>query len=288
MKKKILALAAVCAVLAAAGCTNNGQAGGTTAAATTTTAATTTEAATEAPETTTTTEAETTTAAETEAPAADNAVMSYSEFIAADIDSPVTIETFIQAKQSWWENEGVGNASFYAVTPGDGGYFLYNMPCTKEEYDLLTPGTNVRVSGYKAEWSGEIEIIDSTFEILEGMAFTANAQDVTDLLGNEEALIQHQNDFVSFKGMTVEAYGEDGAVFNYKYDNSGTEGDDLYFKVSKDGNSYTFTVESYLCGPDTDVYQAVKSLNVGDVIDLEGFLYWYNGANPHITKITKA
>ena len=36
---------------------------------------------------------------------------------------------------------------------------------------------------------------------------------------------------------------------------------------------------------DTDVYKAVKNLKVGDTIDLEGFLYWYNGVNPHITSV---
>ena len=30
------------------------------------------------------------------------------------------------------------------------------------------------------------------------------------------------------------------------------------------------------------------SLGVGDVIDLEGFLYWYEGANPHITSVAAA
>ena len=30
------------------------------------------------------------------------------------------------------------------------------------------------------------------------------------------------------------------------------------------------------------------SLNVGDVIDLEGYLYWYNGANPHIISVAAA
>ncbi|MBQ3841656.1 MAG: hypothetical protein II820_03070, partial [Ruminiclostridium sp.] len=63
---------------------------------------------------------------------------------------------------------------------------------------------------------------------------------------------------------------------------------DLYFKVTKDDQEFTFTVESYLCGPGTDVYEAVKALNVGDVVDLEGFLYWYNGANPHITSVSAA
>ena len=47
-------------------------------------------------------------------------------------------------------------------------------------------------------------------------------------------------------------------------------------------------MEFYLCGQDTDVYKAVEALQVGDVIDLEGFLYWYEGANPHIISVTPA
>ena len=65
-------------------------------------------------------------------------------------------------------------------------------------------------------------------------------------------------------------------------------GDDLYFDVTLDGKTYTFTVESYLCGKDSEVYKAVKALKVGDKIDMEGFLYWYNGANPHITSVKAA
>ena len=58
--------------------------------------------------------------------------------------------------------------------------------------------------------------------------------------------------------------------------------------MSKDGETYEFCVEFYLCGQDTDVYKAVEALNVGDVIDLEGFLYWYNGANLQATVLTLA
>ena len=105
--------------------------------------------------------------------------------------------------------------------------------------------------------------------------------DVTELLGTD-ALIEKQNQKVAFKGMTVEAKG-DGAAFLYNWDGSGEEGSDLYFNVSVNGQTYTFTVESYLCGPGTEVYEAVKALNVGDVVDMQGFLYWYEGANPHIT-----
>ena len=52
--------------------------------------------------------------------------------------------------------------------------------------------------------------------------------------------------------------------------------------------TYNFCLEFYLTGSDTDVYKAAQELKVGDVIDIEGFLYWYNEPNTHITAITKA
>lgn len=214
-------------------------------------------------------------------------VMTHAEFDAAAVDSPVTVETYIQARQGWWEKDGVGVATFYTQAD-DGAYFLYNMPCSKEDYDsMLVEGAKIRVSGYKAEWSGEVEIIDATWEVLDGDTKTYEALDVTSLLGTDE-LIAHQNEKVSFKGMTVAASNDEGAPFLYNWDGSGSEGDDLYFNVTLNDTTYTFVVESYLCGPGTDVYEAVKGLNVGDVVDMEGFLYWYNGANPHITSVVKA
>lgn len=205
-------------------------------------------------------------------------VMTYAEYMAADVDTQVVIEAYVQAKQSWWEDQ----ATVYAQDK-DGAYFLYNMACSQEDYDKLVQGTKIKVTGYKSEWSGEIEIIDATFEIEDG-SYIAKALDVTDLLGTDD-LIKHQNEFVAFNGMTVEDSG-DGAAYLYKWDGSGSDGDDLYFKVSLNGQTYSFTVESYLCDNTTDVYAAVKNLKVGDVIDMEGFLYWYEGVNPHITSVT--
>ena len=132
--------------------------------------------------------------------------------------------------------------------------------------------------------------MDATFEFVEGGdTYIAPVKDVTSMLGTDE-LIKHQNEFVAFKGMTVEVAGQDAdgndVAFLYNWDGSGQDGDDLYFNVSKDGNTYSFTVESYLCDGSTDVYKAVKNLKVGDVVDLEGFLYWYEGVNPHITGVT--
>ena len=47
-------------------------------------------------------------------------------------------------------------------------------------------------------------------------------------------------------------------------------------------------MESYLCDASSDVYKAVQGLTIGAAVNLEGFLYWYEGANPHITKVSKA
>lgn len=211
-------------------------------------------------------------------------VMTYEEYAAAAMDTEVTIETFVQAKQSWWEDK----ATLYTQDK-DGAYFCYDIACSQEDYDKLEKGTKIKVTGFKTEWEGEVEIVDGTFEILEGK-YEAPIADATAWLGTDD-LIKHQNEFVSFKGMTVEpslnADGEE-AAFLYNWDGSGAEGtdSDLYFNASLNGVTYNFVVEYYLTNETTDVYKAVQGLNIGDTIDMEGFLYWYAGANPHITSVT--
>ena len=219
-----------------------------------------TEAATEAP-----TEAEVETEPEV-------TVMSYADYAAAELDSEVVIETYVQGNQSWWDNK----ITVYCQSP-DGAYFLYELACSEEDAAKMVPGTKIRVTGYKGEWAGEVEVMDGTFEFVEGGdTFVAEALDVTDLLASEE-LIAHQNELVAFKGMTVKA-------IEYK---NGEPGDDIYVTLEKDGAEYSFCVEVYLTGPDTAVYTTVGELVEGDVVDVEGFLYWYEGMNPHITSITK-
>ena len=282
MKKTLATVLVSAMVIGLAGC---GASSDNTAAESTTEAAT--EAATEAVTEASTEEAAEEAATEAAADEKSEGVMTYAEYTAADVDTEVTIETYIQAKQGWWENEGVGVATFYTQDQ-DGGYFLYNMPCSEEEYnDKLTVGTKIKVTGYKSEWSGEVEITDATFEVEEG-EYTAEPVDVTDLLGSD-GLTDYMNQYVAVNDLTVAASTDaDGneVAYLYNYDGSGSQGDDLYFNVTAGDETYTFTVESYLCGSDTDVYKAVEGLNVGDTIDIEGFLYWYNGAQPHVTSVT--
>ena len=219
-------------------------------------------------------------AEEPEAPAEEPALepMSYADYAAAAVDDPVCVICYAQAHQNWWD----GKVTVYAADE-DGAYFLYNMACTEEDAAKLVDGAKIKVTGYKGEWAKEIEIVDATFEFVDGDPYVAEPVDVTEQLGTD-ALVDYQNRLVSLKGLTVEPYDENGAAFQYKDPDGKT--DDLYFKVSKDGETFEFCVEFYLCGNDTPVYQAVEALEVGQVVDLEGFLYWYEGANLHTTSLT--
>ena len=268
MKKLVSTALALCLLGSLTAC-----AGGSTSSEATSSEAVSSEAA--------SSEAASSEASEEASPEAAAAVMSYDEYMAAAVDDAVTIQAYVQAKQSYYAEQGT--ATVY-LQDQDGGYFAYDMACTQDEYDAMTEGTKIQVSGYKAEWSGEIEIMDGKLdEILTGDTYVAEPVDMTELLGTDE-LAAHQNEKVKFTGLTVEPSTE--VAFLYNYDGSGTDGDDLYFNVGYNGETYSFVIESYLCDNTTDVYNAVKNLEVGQTIDCEGFLYWYEGANPHITNIT--
>lgn len=200
-------------------------------------------------------------------------VMTYEEYAAAEMGAEVIIEAYVQAHQSWWSNK----VTVYAQDP-DGAYFIYELACSEEDAAKLTPGTKIRVSGVKAEWAGEVEITEATFEFVESEPWIATAFDATALLGTDD-LIKHQNEFVCFKGLTI-------VSVSYKNDEPGS--DDIYVTVSYNDKNYEFCVEYYLTNADTEVYKAFAELSAGDVVDIEGFLYWYNGVNTHITSVKKA
>ena len=206
--------------------------------------------------------------------AEDVKVMTYEEYAAAELDAEVVIECYVQAHQSWWDNK----VTVYAADE-NGAYFLYEMVCSEEDAAKLVPGTKIRVTGYKTEWSGEVEVASGcTFEFVEAEPFIAEAKDLTEVLANAEELIKYQNQLAIFKGLAIEK-------IEYK---NGEPGDDIYVTVKQGENTFDFCVERYLTGPDTEVYAAFADLKAGDVVDITGFVYWYNGVNTHITAVAKA
>ena len=256
MKKYIAMLLALVLALGLIACGNT-DAPTTTPAATT---AGTTAAATE--DTTAGTEAE------VEFPP----VMTYAEYVAAEKDAPVTVQCYVQATQGWWDNSIV----IYAQDK-DGAYFSYGTACSEEDSKKLVPGTKIQIQGFKAEWDGEVEIVDGTFTFVEGGdTFLAEPLDITELLTNDE-LVEHMNKRISVKGAEIKK-------ISYKNEKPG---DDIYITTAVGETTLELCVEVYLTGTESDVYKTVAELKEGDKVDIEGFLYWYNGANPHVTKITK-
>ena len=198
----------------------------------------------------------------------------YADFVAANVDDELELLVSVQAHESWWD----GKCTIYAQDD-DGGYLLYEAQCDEDTANALVEGTLIKVTGYKAEWSGELEIADGQIEIISGSqeGTVYEAEDLTTLIGNDDELAKHMNEKAQFNNLTVVNY-------TYNWDGSGTrDNSDIYLNVTDiNGTEITFIVRRYLTGPDSDLFKAVEALTEGDVIDLTTFLYWYEGPQARI------
>ena len=89
-----------------------------------------------------------TTETETDPAAKSEGVMTYQEYMDAELESEVDIEAYVQAKQSWWEDK----ATIYAADP-DGAYFIYNANVSEDLYKELNDGV-VRRNGNRGRRRG--------------------------------------------------------------------------------------------------------------------------------------
>ena len=214
--------------------------------------------------------------------------MTYSEFMAAEADAEVVVEGFIVDKQGWWDNK----VTMYLATnvPGE-GYFIYELPCTEEENNTIYAiGECIHIEATKTIYAGEHEIMgDNITKVctLTTQNFASVTPiDVTDKLASVE---QYQNAYftatlevVEFTTTDSDTTVSENKAWGYK----GSEpNNDLYFTLSDGTNTLNCCVEVYLTGTNTKVYEDAQKLTIGDKVIVEGYLYWWNGANPHITSI---
>ena len=210
---------------------------------------------------------------------APTAANNYADYIAAANDTELELIMSVQGHESWWD----GKVTVYGQDD-DGGYLCYDMATDQATAEAMTPGTLIRVKGYKAEWSGELELADATCEIIAGNydGKIYDAEDVTALIGNNEELAKHMNKKTLFKNLTVVSQ-------SYNWDGSGTRDDsDIYlYLTDENGTPITFTVRRYLTDNTTEVFKAVEALQAGDVVDLTAFLYWYEEPQARIIEVVK-
>lgn len=213
-------------------------------------------------------------------------VAAHAEYISAEDQTELAIEAYIQAKT--YKNEW-HSVNLY-LQDKEGGYYVYRMSVTDEQYDELVIGQKVKITGVKGSYSGMQEIAEGSAKYeLERGTYIAKAKDLTKSWSNKEELNKSQGMFVKFTGAKVVATetANGNVASAYKWNGSGQKGDDLYFNLQIGEVTYQFVVETDLCNADTDVYKAGEGLQIGDEVTVEGFLYWYEGPNMHVTKITK-
>lgn len=210
----------------------------------------------------------------------------YADYAAGAIDEEFELMMSVQAHESWWFDESInsGKVTVYAQDD-DGGYLLYDLVTDEATANAMVPGTKIKVKGFKSEWSGEVELVDATAEVMVGECDNGkvyDAEDVTALIGNNDELIKHMNKKTLFKNLTVVNY-------TYNWDNSGTrDNSDIYLYLTDEkGTPITFTVRRFLTDNTTDVYKAVEALQAGDVVDLTAFLYWYEEPQARIIGVEK-
>ena len=201
----------------------------------------------------------------------------YADFVAAEVDTELELIMSVQAHESWWD----GKCTIYGQDD-DGGYLVYEAACDEATAESLVEGTLIKVTGYKAEWSGELELADATIEVLEDAGKVYDFEDLTSLIGNNDELANHMNEKASFKNLTVVNY-------TYNWDGSGTrDNSDVYLNVTdENGTEIVFVVRRYLTTPDSEIFQAVEALQAGDVVDLDTYLYWYEGPQARIFGVNK-
>ena len=263
--KKLFAISAIAGVALLASCNNGGE--------------TTTE--TKAPETTTETVTETTTKAPEPTTTVATNVLSYDEYIAAEVGSEVTIEAYITGRTTWYNNA----ASFY-LADDNGGYYVYNLPCTEEEYASLLINKKLQVTGAKAEWKGEVEINGQTATENAGYIVLGASKTYDAILVNDIAkatLDLYKNQLVKTKELTVTK----APYTNHDdFTLAPKAGTDVYVEVTDGTNTFLFVVEAYLEDSlyDSNTYKNVCALHVGDKVVLEGFIYYWENPQMQITK----
>lgn len=205
-----------------------------------------------------------------------NDVASYAEFVQAEKNTILTIAGFVSDMQKYAET--YKNTTIYLRT-SEGAYFVYRLPLSQEEYDTIKVGSLLKVKGPKSEWKGEVELsLDGT--TLTGKLFEVFDRNVTfgavDMTDDVASATNYMNQLVTIKGCEVVGRGDENEPFTYTWAGGGERGADLYFSVKIGSETFEFVVESDLFNEETDVYKAVEALQVGQLIDITGYDYFYN------------
>lgn len=196
---------------------------------------------------------------------ASHSVMNYDEYMAAPMNETVTIHAYVQAKEDLLEDEDGNDTVTLYLQDKDGGYYVYDMPILEMDYKNLKKGQEMYITGTKTQWEGEIEIIEASSYRIGNGSWISEPIDIDPIYTDEQALQTHMNQLVSLKDLTVT-----------DIQLPDQEGGDININCTKEDVSIPLVIVSSMFDEDSDEYKQAETLVQGDMIDVQGFLYWYN------------
>ena len=217
---------------------------------------------------------------EVEEEISDEGYMTYAEFKAAEVGAEVKIAGYIQYAEDWWDNK----QTIYVIDKEGNGYFLYEVPVSELESAFVIVGSKVHVTGKKAEWKDQVEVVDITdLQIYGNDNYTHTPVDVTATLTNANAKADFANQLVKIRA-TLGNRGTEEAPLPYtiEWDNSADYGNkDIYINFSTALDNFTIIGRRYFGGTgEGSIYKTLSQLtanDIGQTFTITFFVYMYDG-----------
>ena len=211
------------------------------------------------------------------------------DFIKDDLKkgTPIVLTAYIQ----YFEYDGKTVDIF--MQDEDGGYFTYGLTVTEDEYNAFNNHLykEITILGEKDKVNGFFELSSISewyFSNPKGdREFRATPYDITSIVTDYDAMSTHQGELITLD-CTVELCRDEEnnpCAFLYKYNGTGRAGDDLYIHITEK-SGIELVVETDVFKDGSELYEYVENnLQVGDKITVVGYLWWYNGPQPHIISL---
>lgn len=208
-------------------------------------------------------------------------VMSFDQYIAAAANTAACVQIVVdrvgmERKYNYvlvWGHDAQGN-----------GYYIYNAG--DKNLGKLEPGNEVILSGTKDIYSGyhELKKVDSCTLVSEGNAVISTPKDITSTLVAAENMAS--NDLVKLQGSLVKASGliitdvrKEGEWVEGK-DGAESYGEKFFVDVVAVEGGPEFTIGICRSADDfVDLWAALETLKVDDVITVEGYASWFDVFN---------
>ena len=193
-------------------------------------------------------------------------IYTIAEADAAKSGASLAIKGVVVAKEPY--DASYKNANVY-LSAENGGFEAYRLACTQEQYNELTQGTTIIVSGPKSYYSGLRELTPATYTVTTDAKVTVPVEDLTSLVTSGTGISDaYQCHLATLKDLEIVSIGD--------------KTQDAYSIVVGDSSDtkkqMTIYIQKYFCKKGSDLRKEIDGLNLipGQKITVTGFVGWNN------------